>query len=99
MQCGRTCSTHAPMDQRALFMAKLIRDYKIDIQALDAALSGGTRQEPHGAAGAMINQSSRPLQEFVQTTQQSRQQRSSASTPAEKLIAAMAAGRAELPPS
>ena len=65
----------APMAQRATFMAKLIKDYQIDIRSLDAALSGGDPgTEPLAVVEQLINQRLAPLQEFVQTTQQSRQQ-------------------------
>jgi hypothetical protein len=65
----------APMPDRARFMAKLISDYKIDIQALDAALSGGDpASEPMSRVEQLISEKLAPIQGFVQTEQQRRQQ-------------------------
>jgi len=65
----------AAMPQRAKFMAKLISDYGIDIRALDSALAGEEPQaRPLDQVEAIINQKLAPIQEFVQTTQQGRQQ-------------------------
>lgn len=57
----------APTNQRAQYMAKLIADYGVDIQALDAALSG----QPQAAGGnpqleQLLEQRLAPVQQFIQ---------------------------------
>ena len=67
--------SHAPMPQKAMFMAKLIRDYKIDVAALDAALSGGDpTQEPMSKIEQLISERLAPVQQFVQGQEQQRAQ-------------------------
>lgn len=65
----------APMPDRARFMAKLIKDYKIDINALDAAIVGDEAGLNTPAAGveALLNERLAPINEFVQSEQQRRQ--------------------------
>jgi hypothetical protein len=65
----------APADQRATFMAKLIKDYGIDIRMLDTALTGGDlSEEPTAIVEQMISKQLQPLQSFVQSEQQRREQ-------------------------
>lgn len=65
----------APMAQRAEFMAKLIQDYGIDIEALDTALSGGDpKQEPLSIVESLIEKKLEPLAQYVQTTRQREEQ-------------------------
>ena len=74
MQSDVVLST-APMAERAKFMAHLIGAYKIDINALDAALSGGDpSQEPNAQIDRMLNERLAPISQFVQSEQQRRQQ-------------------------
>jgi hypothetical protein len=65
----------APMPQRAKFMAKMVKDYGIDIHLLDSALAGEEPQaRPLDQVQQLIDQKLAPIQEFVQITQQGRQQ-------------------------
>ena len=74
LQADQLLST-APQAQKAVFMAKLINDYGIDLATLDAALSGDDpSREPQSQLESLIDRKLQPLQEFVQTAQQRRQQ-------------------------
>jgi len=65
----------APMVERAKYMAHLIAAYKIDINMLDAALSGGDPQsEPIAGVEKLLNERLAPIASFVQNEQQRRQQ-------------------------
>ena len=61
----------APPVQRAQYMARLIKDYQIDIQALDSALSGEevTSTSPQAQIDQIITQRLAPLQQFVESQQ------------------------------
>lgn len=67
----------APMAQRATVMAKMIKDYGIDISVLDSALAGENVSEtdPRSVVEQMVEQRLRPFQEHLQTQQQLAQQR------------------------
>lgn len=62
----------APAPQRAAFMAKLISDYGVDIQQLDAVLSGQSAQvDPVQARiDQQLQQQLAPLNEFIQLQKQ-----------------------------
>lgn len=66
--------TTAPPTQRAQYMAKLITDYGVDIQALDAALSGRVQQDPAEQLNAKVDQLLQqrlaPFQQFLSAQQQ-----------------------------
>jgi len=89
----------APMPQRAKFMAKLISDYGIDIRTLDSALAGEEPQaRPLDQVESLINQKLAPIQEFVQTAQQGRQQAMQREySEQERHIAAMSADSSNFP--
>jgi hypothetical protein len=56
-------------------MAKLIQDYQIDINALDMALAGqDPTQAPMAGVDRLLNERLGPIQDFVQSEQQRRQQ-------------------------
>lgn len=69
----------APKEQRAQFMAKLIRDYDIDIAALDAAIVGGRQpqatQQPDitQIIQQQLQQALAPIYQERQQTQQAQQ--------------------------
>lgn len=84
----------APAPQRAKFMAQLIQDYAIDIQQLDAALSGQTSTvDPTQAKlDELLEQRLAPLNQFIQTQRQqaeavAEQNRASALTEVQKMAA------------
>lgn len=91
MQADHLLAT-APMEQRAKFMAKMIKDYGIDIALLDAAVSGGDPStEPVSVVERMINERLAPLAEFVQTNKSAEQQRQQAEMDAQiRFIESMA---------
>lgn len=67
-------STAAPQ-QRAQYMARLIKEYNVDIQALDGALAGDGPADPQAAQlEALVNQRLAPLQQYVQQQAQFQQQ-------------------------
>lgn len=73
MQADVHLST-APAAQRAQFMAKLIKDYGIDIDMLDTALAGqDPNHNPDARVERMLNERLAPVNEFLQTEQQRRQ--------------------------
>jgi hypothetical protein len=64
----------APAPQRAAFMAKLIKDYGIDIQMLDTALAGGDPGTGiNSGIERMLNERLAPVNDFLQTETQRRQ--------------------------
>jgi DNA-binding phage protein len=67
----------APTVQRAAYMAKLIKDYGIDITALDEALSGQVSPQTSQTAQveALLQQRLAPLQQFLVSQQQVEAQR------------------------
>lgn len=63
--------TTAPAPQRAAYMAKLIKDYGVDIRALDSALAGEQIEDPASAQFAkMLDERLSPLQAFISQQQQ-----------------------------
>jgi hypothetical protein len=65
--------TSAPAPQRAQYMAKMIKDYGIDIRALDEALSGQGSTAPDPVAAQverMLQERLTPLQQFLSNQQQ-----------------------------
>jgi hypothetical protein len=61
----------APMAQRAKLMAVLIKDYGIDIRALDSAIAGEPDQDPVTTrVEQMVQQQLAPLREFLGQQQQ-----------------------------
>lgn len=73
----------APKEQRAQFMAKLIRDYDIDIVALDAAIVGGRQGQPQPQqqqpdiaqiVQQQLQQALAPIYQERQQTQQAQQE-------------------------
>lgn len=65
----------APTFQRAQFMAKLIKDYGVDIKALDAALAGEGPPDPVASrVEQMLAERLTPLQQFIAQQQQYAQQ-------------------------
>lgn len=67
----------APKTQRAAFMAKLIKDYDIDIAALDDALAGTAAAEDpvESRVQQLLQQQLAPLHQFLSTQRQNEQQR------------------------
>lgn len=64
----------APKAQRAQFMAQLIADYDIDIQALDAALAGRPVADPVDArVEQLLQQRLAPFTSFIQQQQEQAQ--------------------------
>lgn len=71
----------APAPQRAAFMAKLIKDYGIDIAALDSALAGEPVGDPvQTKVEQLLAQRLAPLQQFLAQQQQASQQQELQST-------------------
>jgi len=73
----------APKGQRAQFMAQLIKDYDVDIMALDAALSGAPAADPvDSRVEQLLQQRLAPLNTFIQQQQEQlkQQQEESAKT-------------------
>lgn len=65
----------APMAQRGMFMAKLIKDYGIDIDSIDMALAGeDPSTKPESVVENMIAQRLAPIEQFISGQQQARQQ-------------------------
>jgi hypothetical protein len=65
--------TSSPPPQRAAYMAKLIKDYGIDIRALDDALSGQVSAQPDPVAAQverLLAERLSPLQTFLAQQQQ-----------------------------
>lgn len=63
----------APPAQRAQFMAKLIKDYQIDIGMLDSALAGEGINDPNEGISRLLDERLAPVNEFLQTEAQRRQ--------------------------
>jgi hypothetical protein len=67
-----TLST-APPTQRAQFMAKLIKDYGVDVRELDAALAGKPGADPVSATvEQLVNQRLAPMQQWIAQQEQLR---------------------------
>lgn len=89
----------APASQKAAFMAKLINDYGVDIQQLDAALSGQTQVDPvQSKVDELLQQRLAPLNEFVQAQRQQAQALEQQQVQAAQAeVAAMEANTIEFP--
>jgi len=89
----------APMPERATFMAKMIKDYGIDIRMLDQAITGADiTNEPEAIIERMIQERVAPLQQFVQSSQQQREQAAQQEQQRQvKLIEDMAADKEKFP--
>jgi hypothetical protein len=61
----------APQQTRAAFLAKIIKDYQIDINELDTALAGQVAGRPNAAAGVeeVVQRAIQPLLQPIQTWQ------------------------------
>jgi hypothetical protein len=71
----------APKQQRAEYMARLIKDYGIDILALDAALAGTAPADPVDAkVEQLLQQRLAPFQQYIQSQQAREQQAEQQST-------------------
>lgn len=67
--------TTAPKTQRAAFMAKMIKDYGVDVQELDAALAGQPTTDPvEEKVSAMLKQRMAPYEQFMAQRQSELQQ-------------------------
>lgn len=65
----------APKEQRAQMVAKIIKDYSVDIEALDAALSGQAQTDPVEArVQTLLKQQLAPFQEFMSHQQRQAQE-------------------------
>jgi hypothetical protein len=61
----------SPGPQKAQLMAKLIKDYQVDVGLLDAALSGGDPEaEPLSMVERIVEQRLAPIAKYVETSQQ-----------------------------
>lgn len=90
----------APTQQRAQFMAKLIKDYGIDVQALDAALAGTVQAADPVAEQVerMLQERLSPLQQFL--AQQQAQQQAAAAQESQRVamtVEQMAADNVKYP--
>jgi hypothetical protein len=66
----------APKAQRAQFMAKLIKDYDVDLLELDGALSGKGPADPvESRVEQLLAQRLAPFQQFISQQQMAEQQR------------------------
>ena len=73
----------APKAQKAQYLARLISDYDVDVEALDLALSG--QKIPTGESDRveqLLNQKLAPFQQFIANQQQTAQQREQQQTQA-----------------
>lgn len=76
---------YAPAHVKAKLMAKLIKDYDIDIGLLDTAISGGdSGEEPVSIVERMIEKKLAPINEYFQTSQQREHQRTQAEMEAQR---------------
>ena len=67
----------APAPQRAQYMAKLIKDYAIDIRALDDALAGTVVADPvQSTVEKLVEQRLAPFQQYIAQQQYAQQQAS-----------------------
>jgi hypothetical protein len=65
--------TNSPPATKAALMAKLIKDYGVDIAALDSALAGEPMGDPVASrVEQLLQQRLAPLQQFLQTQEQQR---------------------------
>lgn len=89
----------APTAQRAQFMAKLIKDYGVDVAALDSALSGqGTVDPTESKLDALLKQRLAPLESFMTSQQrQAEEQRQTVSARMTETVGQMAADTAKYP--
>lgn len=65
----------APRETRAKMMAKMIKDYEIDLELLDGELSGQVSEKPDplSIVDQRIQEALKPFQTFVQTNAQERE--------------------------
>jgi len=89
----------APPVQRAQYMAKLVRDYGIDIRELDSALAGEAPSDPVRAQlEQLLEQKLSPLQTFISQQQQlARFQEQRVQSEATSTIETMAGDTAQFP--
>jgi len=73
MRADHILST-APTQQRATYLAQIIKDYDINIEALDAALSGTMKKDPNEEVQRLVQQQLQPFYQYMQQQQQTRQQ-------------------------
>lgn len=65
----------APPPQRAQYMAKLIKDYGVDIRALDDALAGSVTVDPvQATVEKLVEQRLAPFQQYIAQQEEARQQ-------------------------
>lgn len=65
----------APKEQRAQYVAKIISDYGVDIEALDAALAGQSKTDPvNDQVQKLVQQQLAPFQEFMSHQQRQAQE-------------------------
>lgn len=69
LKADYTLST-APPTQKAQFMAKLIKDYGVDIAELDSALAGQQADPTTSRVEQLLQQQLAPVQQFMQQQQQ-----------------------------
>jgi len=83
--------TTAPKAQRASFMAKLIKDYDVDVVELDRALSGQGPVDPvQSQVDRLVQERLRPVMQFMETQNQTvRQQQEQSQKSLVDQIAAM----------
>jgi len=72
MHTDTTLAT-APPGDRAKLMASLIKDYGIDINLLDEALTGVIRPSPNDEVERLLAEKLKPFQQFMSQTEQQRQ--------------------------
>lgn len=93
--------TAAPAKQRAEFVANLIKQYDVDIMALDAALAGAPMPEniqQQSQIEQLLEQRLAPFQQFLQTQQQREaQQRQQVEQQAVMTVEQMAADTEQFP--
>lgn len=65
----------SPPPQRAQYMAKLIKDYGVDIRALDDALAGTVQVDPvQSTVEKLVEQRLAPFQQYIQQQELAKQQ-------------------------
>ena len=73
LHIDRVLSSDTPAN-RAQMMAKMIKDYQIDIAMLDSALAGEAPNDPDARLQALVQQAVAPLADFVQNQRMSAEQ-------------------------
>lgn len=88
----------APPQQKAQHMARLIREYGVDIKALDSALAGEQPDPQTSALEQMLSKRLAPIQQFVnQQRQAAEQQKQARQHEALSTVQAMAADSTKYP--